>query len=319
MIDPPGYDLCKPYYIKSKVNLDMNDPGIRYFHLWDLNADSNGNLNRVGKVFPDQQIIIFDDEEIVAALSYKSNRNWTLPAPQVSLITPNLCSTGSTTTGLLNNETEKLWVTYLLQNTAGFTNGMHCNYYSVVNGPQSGTTNNSKNVAVRFGPEFQFLNSSFSSSSLTGFAANTMKLLVQKVTGDTRPVPTGWYEIDVTSSLGGTVSSTSIPSVTFQIDTDSYSAATQYNLSNYISLVPNNSPDIMNFGDEYYFYGNFETDISATIYEMKYLVNLNQNQFTNTTNPTWASGTTSYVTEIGLYDGRKTPLILKADEFWEWK
>jgi hypothetical protein len=310
MIDPPGYDLCKPYYIKSKVNLDMNDPGIRYFHLWDLNADSNGNLNRVGKVFPDQQIIVFDDEEIVAALSYKSNRNWTLPAPQVSLITPNLCSTGSTTTGLLNNETEKLWVTYLLQNTAGFTNGMHCNYYSVVSGPQSGTTNNSKNVAVRFGPEFQFLNSSFSSSNLTGFAANTMKLLVQKVTGDTRPVPTGWYEIDVTSSLGGSVSSSSIPSVTFQIDADNYSAATQYNLSNYISLVPNNSPDIMNFGDEYYFYGNFETDISATIYEMKYLVNLNQNQFTNTTNPTWASGTTSYVTEIGLYDSNLDLIVV---------
>ena len=137
-----------------------------------------------------------------------------------------------------------------------------------------------------------------------------MKLLVQKVTGDTRPVPTGWYEIDVTSSLGGTVSSTSIPSVTFQIDTDSYSAATQYNLSNYISLVPNNSPDIMNFGDEYYFYGNFETDISATIYEMKYLVNLNQNQFTNTTNPTWASGTTSYVTEIGLYDSNLDLIVV---------
>jgi hypothetical protein len=45
-IDPPGYDLCKPYYIKSTKNIDMNDPGIRYFHLWDTNADSNGNLNR---------------------------------------------------------------------------------------------------------------------------------------------------------------------------------------------------------------------------------------------------------------------------------
>jgi hypothetical protein len=66
----------------------------------------------------------------------------------------------------------------------------------------------------------------------------------------------------------------------------------------------------MNFGDEYYFYGNFETDISATIYEMKYLVNLNQNQFTNTTNPTWASGTTSYVTEIGLYDSNLDLIVV---------
>ena len=44
-IDPPGYDLCTPYYIKSTENLDMNDPGIRYYHLWDTNPDSNGNLN----------------------------------------------------------------------------------------------------------------------------------------------------------------------------------------------------------------------------------------------------------------------------------
>ena len=49
-IDPPDYDLCYPYYIKSKVNVDMNDPGIRYYHLWDTNPDDNGNLNRIGKV-----------------------------------------------------------------------------------------------------------------------------------------------------------------------------------------------------------------------------------------------------------------------------
>ena len=76
-IDPPSYDLCEPFYIKSTKNIDMNDPGIRYYHLWDLNPDDNGNLNRIGKVFPDQEIIIIDDEEVIAAMSYKSNRNWT--------------------------------------------------------------------------------------------------------------------------------------------------------------------------------------------------------------------------------------------------
>jgi hypothetical protein len=96
-IDPVGYDLCKPYYIKSTKNIDMNDPGIRYFHLWDTNADSNGNLNRIGKVFPDQEIIIIDDEEVVAALSNKSNRNWTLPAPKLSLLTPNTCFSNNQT------------------------------------------------------------------------------------------------------------------------------------------------------------------------------------------------------------------------------
>jgi hypothetical protein len=308
MIDPPGYDLCKPYYIKSKVNTDMNDPGIRYFQLWDLNPDVNGNLNRIGKVFPDQQIIIIDDEEIVAAISNKSNRNWTLPAPQLSLLTPNVCFTNNLNSeGLMDNDVERMWVTYLFENTTGFTNSLHCNYYSVIQGPSTGCTDTSKNVAVRFGPEFPFLNSNFSSGDLTGFPANSMKLLCQKVSGDTRPNPTSWKVIDITSQLSastvnGKLTMNGIVGTTFQIDSASYTAATTYNLSTYISLTPNGSPEIMNFGDEYYFYGNFETDISATIYEMNYLVNLGRNQFTNTSNPTWTSGTTSYVTEIGLYD-----------------
>jgi hypothetical protein len=308
MIDPPNYDLCVPYYIKSKVNNDMNEPGIRYYQLWDLNPDVNGNLNRVGKVFPDQQIIIIDDEEIVAAISNKSNRNWTLPAPQISLITPNVCFTNNLNSdGIMKNDVERMWVTYLFENTTGFTNSLHCNYYSVINGPSTGCTDTSKNVAVRFGPEFPFLNPNFSSGDLTGFPANSMKLLCQKVSGDTRPNPTSWKVIDITSQLSastvnGNLTMNGITGTTFQIDVASYTAATTYDLSTYISLTPNGSPEIMNFGDEYYFYGNFETDITATIYEMNYLVNLGRNQFTNTSNPTWTSGTTSYVTEIGLYD-----------------
>jgi len=311
MIDPPGYDLCKPYYIKSTVNSDMNDPGIRYFHLWDLNPDANNNLNRVGKVFPDQEIIIIDDEEIVAALSYKSNRNWTLPAPQVSLIPPNICNpTSLTSQGLLDNDIERLWVTYILEST-GFTNSLHCNYYSVVRGPQTGTTDNSKNVAVRFGPEFPFL----TQGEVEGFSATNMKILVQRVSGTTRPVSTQWLQIDVTSELesskvNGYLTMSGITGTTFQIGDANYASASGYNLSNYITLVPNNSPNVLNFGDEYYFYGNFESDIAATIYEMKYLVNLPQNQFTNTSNPTWTSGTTSYITEIGLYDSNEDLIVI---------
>ena len=311
MIDPPGYNLCVPYYIKSTKNTDMNDPGIRYFHLWDLNPDSNNQLNRVGKVFPDQEIIVIDDEEIIAALSYKSNRNWTLPAPQVSLISPNICNNGNVgSAGLLDNNIERLWITYLLQST-GFTNYLHCNYYSVVRGPLTGCTDTSQNVAVKFGPEFPYL----TQGEVEGFSATNMKILVQKVSGSTRPSPTQWLEIDVTSELqssmvNGYLTMSGITGTTFQIDDINYAAASGYNLSNYITLVPNGSSNVLNFGDEYYFYGNFETDISATIYEMKYLVNLSQNQFTNTSNPTWTSGTTSYITEIGLYDSNEDLIVI---------
>ena len=321
-IDPPGYNLCTPYYIKSKVNVDMNDPGIRYYHLWDLNPDDNGNLNRIGKVFPDQEIIIIDDEEVVAALSYKSNRNWTLPAPKLSLLTPNTCfSNNQTATGILTGSTQRMYVTYRLDSVtgsngdSGFTNSLHCNYYSSIIGPDSGCTESSQNVAVRFGSEFLFLNPS-GTTSLTGFSANSFKILCQLVTGDTRPSATAWREIDLTSELTGTTSPdgsltmSGLTGTTFQINVSNYSSAPIYYLSDYIDLTPNNSPDILNFGDEYYFYGNIETDITATIYEMKYLITLGRNQFTNTSNPTWTSGTTSYVTEIGLYDSNKDLIVI---------
>jgi hypothetical protein len=311
-IDPPGYDLCTPYYIKSTKNIDMNDPGIRYFHLWDTNPDSNGNLNRVGKVFPDQEIVIIDDEEIIAAMSYKANRNWTLAAPKLSLLTPNTCySNGQNSNGLLTNNSERLWVTYRLDST-GFTDSLHCNYYSVIKGPSLSANTGSQNVAIRFGNEFPFLQQG---TTLSGYSANSIKLLCQVVTGSTQPSPTAWKEIDVTneitgSTLNGYLTVESITGTTFQIDEVMYASASTYNLANYIDIPMNGYPQELNFGDEYAFYGNLKTDISATIYEMKYLITLGRNQFTNTSNPTWTSGTTSYFTEIGLYDTNKDLLVI---------
>jgi len=312
-IDPPNYDLCYPYYIKSAVNTDMNDPGIRYYHLWDTNPDDNGNLNRIGKVFPDQQTIVVDDEEVVAALSNKANRNWTLPAPKLSLLTPNTCYTNnSTATGLFSATTQAMWVTYRFDSTA-FTQSLHCNYYSYIKA-DSTVTANTQNVAVRFGPEFSFLNPSFQ-TNLTGYTANSIKLLCQIVSGDTQPNPILWREIDITSEISGSsinnyLTMSGLTGTTFQISKSEYDSAPYYDLSDYIDLTPLNDTDVLNFGDEYYYYGNFETDISATIYEMRYLITLGRNQFTNTSNPTWTSGTTSYVTEIGLYDTNKDLIVI---------
>jgi len=312
-IDPPNYDLCKPYYIKSTRNLDMNDPGIRYYHLWDLNPDANNQLNRVGKVFPDQQIIIIDDEEIVAALSYKSNRNWTLPAPKLATLIPNTCYTNTSSTGLLDKPEQKIYVTYRLDSTA-FTDSIHCNYYSILNAPADAATN-SVNVSVRFGPEFPFLNQNWGTSNYTGFSANQIKLIYQIVTGNTRPSSSNWKIFDVTPAISSTtvngfLTMSGLTGTTFQIDPSDDTIATIYNLNNFVQIPQNNQPDYLNFGDEYYFYGNLETDIAATIYEMKYLINLGRNQFTNTSNPTWASGTTSYITEIGLYDSNKDLIVI---------
>ena len=140
--------------------------------------------------------------------------------------------------------------------------------------------------------------------------------MCQFVSGDTRPQPTQWRQIDFTSQLsttlvgGGFIVTSGLTSQVFEISLNNYTGATTYNLANYISLPTLAQPNVLNFGDEYYFYGNLETDIMATIYEMKYLVNLGNNQFTSTSNPTFVQGTQPFITEIGLYNSNKDLMVI---------
>ena len=217
--------------------------------------------------------------------------------------------------GCLTGDAQTCWVTYRFDNT-GFTESLHCNYYSKILGPSSACSITSQNVAVQFGPEFPFLNEYWSTTNLTGFSANELKLIFQITTGDTLPVSTNWQIYDVTNQLSastfvnGYITMSGLTGTTFEIDTNAVNTSPLYNLANYINLPQVGSLTGMNFGDEYYFYGNLETDIMATIYEMKYLVTLGRNQFTNSSNPTWTSGTTSYVTEIGLYDSNYDLIVI---------
>lgn len=626
-VDPPGFDnfnLFEVQYMKSSINKDMNNPGLRYYNLWDTYPNIDGKPSRVGKVFPDSHLIVFDDEEIVAAMSYKSNRNFTLPAPQVSLITPNVCDTTTTSNGILTGSNETMYVSYVLENEFCFTNWLHNNYYTKIVGNNNDCNPDvSKNVAVRFGPEFPCLtqpgfipttttttfpttttttqqplpcyyngiqlnvgagngifsqiylvnsgldvngqplfvstqfgadlnfywtgsewvligtenpstpttlftstdpigdfssigqsgtiqisgftscgesntvcvqicdsgcttntytqlnnngiisyinnltnssiqwnlvssawelivsstvvgklffltqddlpvgtgwlpsnpsvtitstqgecipeclcsgltantasivswmdcdgviteinmvsgqtldicvannnfqidsgdvdvlpcsspctgstllstssqilqNSNLNSTNVSnynnlltqtttacpicnienGFWATNFKILAQKVITGQRPDPTKWKIIDFTNQISsqfinGYVTEKSLTGSTFIINPDNYNSAPYYNLNDYIDLVPvgTNGPKL-NFGDEYYFYGNIETDIQATIYEMKYKINLSQTEFVKSQNPSWVPGTPSYITEIGLFDENKDLLVI---------
>ena len=310
-VDPEGFDLFYPNYMKSKKDNDFNTPGMRYYNLWDTNPDSNGNLNRVGKVFPDSELIVFDDDEIVAAMSYKSNRNWTLPAPKLGLIPPNICNTGLDTTGILSADTEYLWVTYIFNSTA-FTDSLHCNYYSKIQGPSLDCSLTPQNVTIRFGNEFPFM-----TQECSGFSANKLILLAQKTIGDVSPDPAQWVELDVTSELAGTtidnyLTPSGLTGTTFTISLDDYTGGTIYDLNQYIDIPMNGETNKLNFGDEYFFYGNIDTDIQATIYEMRYAVNLTDNNFVNSSNPTYDPTIFNprYITEIGLYNSDNDLMIL---------
>jgi hypothetical protein len=313
-VDPAvgGENYFQVKYMQSTKNTNMNNPGLRYYHLWDTYLNSDGNPSRVGKVFPDLKMVVFDDEEIVAALSYKSDRNWTLPAPSLSLITPNVCELNQNDYGALADDTEYMYVTYRF-NSSGLTSPLHCNYYSKIQGPKQDCNLLRQNVAVRFGNEFGFL----TCSCFSGYSATEFKILAQIVTGSTtQPAPDAWVEIDFTTQLtddliNGYIPSSALTANTFVITYDDYWAAPIYDLSQYISLpLPTGETSKLNFGDEYYFYGNVETAIEATIYELKFLCNLASTQFVNSSNPTWTPGSNAYITEVGLFDSDKDLLLI---------
>jgi hypothetical protein len=318
-VDPSGFtslDLFEVHYMESNKDLNFNSPGLRYYHLWDTHPNLNGYPNRVGKVYPDYKMIIFDDDEIVAALNNKSNRSWTLPAPKLGLVIPNTFNgSNSNNLGLLSGSSETLYVTYRFNNSA-FTNSLHCNYYSKINGYDQSVMTDSTDVLFRLGNEFPFL---ISESTLTpsGFTANNMKVLAQKVSSTTlRPDPTQWKEIDVYSQLSATTNNgyitlSGLTGTTIQLTLDSYNSAPIYDLKNYIDLpVLNQSGTTFNFGGEYYFYGTIVTDIQATIYVMNFLCNLGQTQFFDSSNPTWSNAVPPYITEVGLYNADKELMVI---------
>jgi hypothetical protein len=314
-IDPDGFDelnLFQPHFMLSTKNETMNLPGIRYFHLWDTHANDDGYPNRVGKVFPDLKMVVIDDEELCATMSYKSNRNYTLPAPRLGLVVPNTFNQNvAATSGLLSASTEVLYVTYRFENT-GSTNGLHCNYYSSING--SAISAQTDDVIVRFGNEFPFLVEEMGTQP-SGFTCTNVKLICQKVIDGSRPNPTEWREIDVTASISANTGSINIgpaeiSGTTFQITKDLYENADFYRLENIIDMPLLNYSTGMTFGEEYFFYGTVKTDVEATIYELRYLINLADSQYIRSSNPTWSLGKDMYFSEVGLFNADQEMLFI---------
>jgi hypothetical protein len=146
-----------------------------------------------------------------------------------------------------------------------------------------------------------------------GFSATDFYILAQTgTTSQNRPNPNNWVRMNYSTALsGGYINPSGLTATTFTITPTTYANGTTYNLGNQLELPTiSGSSSTLYFGDEYFFYGNVNTDIQATIYEMRYLINLPNAQFVNSSNPTWTQGVTPYMSEIGLYDANKNLLVL---------
>jgi hypothetical protein len=290
-----GYDFIATGSTKS-VTLNGGVTQIKYFDLVDPNTPSV----TVGRIFPDLQTITIDDQELVAALSYKSNRNWTLPTLGYGL---------TTNTNGFFSQTEDVYVTYMLESTSGYTTGLPCQNITCVKysqGEVCDPDSSRKNIDITL-PTGQLPFMKLTGG--TGWYADTFKILVQKVALGTNPDPTNWVEIDYTSSINGHVVGNRIDpldleNTTFTITENLYTnSGTTFNLHNYLNIPENGETDILQFGDEKFFYGNLEASGLIRKYRTQFDFVIPPNQFNFSQNPTYnGSGQNVHISELGIYD-----------------
>ena len=304
-------------FIASGATQRIGNSDIEYIDLIeDPSFISSANTTPlvVGKVFPQLKMIVIDDDEIVAAISYKSNRNWTLPELAATLQSPS----GGTSTGVLGSN-QTMYLTYSLEvsGVSGLTTSLPCQKYVKIDN----ITSTAKDVAFRInGTDLLPYMRKIENVGYDGlgFYATNFKLLYQTVSGSTqRPNPAAWKAYDFTSnaitvSAGQTIDpklfENQSPSTNgFILDSLKAASATTFNLVPLLNLPPTNQPSYLQFGDERFFYGNLETYIGATIYKTIFDVRVNSSLFNLTSNPTRSTDPATNppnirVTEVGVYD-----------------
>lgn len=166
---------------------------IRYYDL----VDQEVNKTVVGKVLIDEKIVLIDDQELLVTLSYKSNRNWTLPTPKLTLTDVGTCVNVSKIGALEPNET--LHVSYILLNDNDI-NGLHCENYASI------TNYNDINMDVVFEFPKDINNTDYTEFSYlgTGFTCDSIALIWQKTPINVLPDPTNWRHTIVNDYIGTT-------------------------------------------------------------------------------------------------------------------
>jgi len=300
-------------FIATGTTKLITDSEIKYVDLIEEPTMISDTPRVVGKVFTQLKTVVFDDDEIVAAMSYKSNRNWTLPSLAANMVS----SANGVNNGVLDSN-ETMYLTYSFENntSTGLTTTLPCQYYTKI----TNNTSNSKDIQFRLSDidSLPYMRKEEKSGyDGMGFSAREFKLLYQIVPEiNDRPLSDGWKVYDFTSSgittnPGETIDPKLLENQNptandFMVDTNVVTGSTTFSIIDSLSMAPNNNTDLLQFGDERFFYGNLETYIGATIYKTIFSLDIDGDDFKRTGNPTRDNSSVNdpdiRVSEIGIYD-----------------
>jgi hypothetical protein len=269
------------FYLKSDKNEHFK---LMYRYLVDEKE------NKVGKVFPHKQIIVFDDQEIVNVLNYKTNRKYTLPSPKLT--------TSPTSNSFFNFKEQIVWVTYMLRNEKNNSlNGSPCGYVNKV------ISDYDANINLEFGKD-TFTNMKINIEEIkNGFVADKIFVLLQITDKNEIPNKYNWKMVDVTTQIENhnqsqNINPEDLTNQKFIIDKIMYEDSEGFMVDEY------------SLNEDIIFPGNVKLVMASDIEEMRILINTPHHNFVDTQNPTHHEGQQKKVTEIALLNEEKQTLVM---------
>jgi hypothetical protein len=300
--------------------------GTTYRYLKDGTASTS---RIVGRVYHKLKIMIITDQELLTALSYKANRNWTLPSLEAKLVgSPKFPLTNSQATGLCNSG-YSYFVTYLTESSVyspnvsyGFGNGLHCGYITKLDGIPD-VNGNPQFLSLSFpGNSFPYLRSSTNMSgttySGTGWNTNLVQILINEqqsgFTYQAGNVPAdGW--VKVSTGVGNgiytgettdlTIDPLKLAGYNFIISREDFTSGSTYTLSDiFTGNTDFNGQSGLTFGNEVFFYGNIKCNILSTTYKTLITATASNSTFNDSINSSFdlLFDENTYITEVGILD-----------------
>lgn len=299
-------DTMGMIFVTDTTQKFITNTNIEYYNLIEDATLINPNDTPlvVGRIFPALEVVVIHHPDLLAALSYKSNRNFTLPKLKGKMISPSTPTTGVLAKG------KTMYITYTMESHHKMQHILPMQQYlKFVN-----TTSASKDI--EFYLETGYLPYMRQEESMgydgLGFSFHRFKVLYQIVDNGVMPKSDAWKGISYTNNflvdfIGNTINPTKLQtqnsaSTGFIINNAKIASALDYDLI--VLNIPNEvCPNVMGFGCEVVLFGNIDVEIGTCVYKSVIEIQLDSDLVVKSTNPTW-NNTNLNLSEIGIYDDK---------------
>lgn len=276
---------------------------------------TDGGAIEVGRVYHDLRMVAITDPELLNAMSYKSNRNWTMPPLKLSL--EEVYEAGDT--GLCKSNKTYL-ATYVMQADAAYSFSasfsyrkfIHCGHITRIDGIDGGPY---ALVARLANSHFPYMRTAdrLDVFSGTGWNANDFYILIKEMdktefSGMSKVSHSGWKRLTTGGEYSNqhsevTISPSGLTSYQFTITQGDYNSAAAYTLDSINGDGFDRTFSGLSYGDESFFFGNVEYDLNKDPEKVSIKFALMPNDFNSTQNTSFGEDNEdTYVTGIYILD-----------------